>query len=96
MKELFKLLKENTSEKGSYSLDFNQHKTYYETPEQYYSDELNELENKDLDLSKDIYCLCWYKKTPVGSYTILANSLEDIYKRVLGIMKEGEVELEEE
>jgi len=86
MKDLFKLLEQNTSEKGSFILLFNDFKTYYKTAREEYEDyDAEGLEAVDLD--KNIYHLIWYKDTPVGNYDILGNDLETIYNEVIKIIK---------
>ena len=95
--DLISLLTQNTGEKGSWELRYNDHSTcYYKIPEEikeFYSpqeeEDLREWEEevKDIDWNKPIYELIWYKDTPVGSYTILGNSQEDICKRVLNIVE---------
>jgi len=84
--ELIKLLVANTSDKGSFSLYFNEHKSIYNTPEQEYGEEL--FDNPNIDITKDIYWLSWYKDTPVGSYGIIENDVINILKRVKEIIKE--------
>ena len=87
MKELFKLLEENTSEKGSFTLLFNDFKTYYKTAKEEYED-YDKDDLKNIDLNKDIYHLIWFKDTPVGNYDILGNNLEQVYDKVLKIINE--------
>lgn len=85
--EMFKLLEDKTSEKGEFSLHFNDHKgSYCDDPKKYYC--LDEEDYKHVDWTKDIYKLYWYKDTPVGSYDFMANTLEDIAKQVLKHFKE--------
>jgi len=85
IKELFKLLKKNTSDKGSFELYFNEHKSCYSDINYY---ELDEKELKLVDGNKDIYNLIWNKDTPVGNYDIVKNTIEEIYKDVKEICEE--------
>ena len=88
MDSLIKLLEDNTGEQGSFSLNFNIHKRFYKTPEEYY---LGNYETEDVfkevDLTKNIYQLFWYKDTSVGVYNISRNSIEELTKVVQDIIK---------
>ena len=86
IQELFKILEEHTGEKGSFMLYFNEHKTVYANPHIYYLDQLEKETDEDVDLEKDVYWLCWYKDTPIGSYHIYGNSIESIYSKLLTII----------
>ena len=82
---MFHLLEENTSKKGTYTLHFNDHKgAYSANPKEYWCLDEEDLEDfKNVDWTKDIYWLCWYKNTPVGSYDFYANTLEELAKEVI-------------
>ena len=82
---MFHILEKETSKKGSYAIHFNDHKTAYSNnPKEYYGLDEEDLEDwKNIDWTKDIYWLCWYKDTPVGNYSFYANTLEELAKEVI-------------
>lgn len=89
-KNLFELLNENTSEAGTWTLNMNEHKSCYvkgreNIIEHYFADK---EDFKDISTDLPIYKLLWYNKTPVGRYTLYANSLEQMYDKVFEICKE--------
>lgn len=86
--ELIGLLTKYTAEKGSWELAFNPHKVYYTPPEEYYNE--HDGAYSGLDKTKDIYILTWYKDTPVGHYTIAANSMGDILSKVRSIIDDAD------
>lgn len=87
--KLFEYLNSNTSDQGSWTLYFNQHKIFYEkNPLSDYADQNKEKlisSNPDVDFSgeKDFYELVWHDLTPVGSYTFYANSLEQLAEKII-------------
>lgn len=94
--DLLKLLVENTSDMGSFTLSYNEHKCYYnknaaEIKEFYRQggDEIDfEDDTKNIDFNKDIFELQWYKDTPVGFYSLYANNLDDLLKQVKETLEE--------
>jgi len=91
MIELFELLEKHTSEKGSFTLMYNDFKTSYRTAKEEY-EEYDEEDLEGVDLNKDIYYLVWFKDTPVGSYDILGNNLKQILKKVNTIIAENKTQ----
>jgi len=90
MKEFFNYLDENTADAGSWTLEFNDHKTTYEDAEDVIQTyEANnqigpplEFQSKEhrqraIDTNK-IYYLHWYKNTPVGFLAYAAPTLEEL------------------
>ena len=87
--KLFELLEKHTSEKGSYTISFNDHKSVYQKPQDYYFPFMEEdeiLETTDIDWTKNIYELHWYKDTPVGFYRVFGNNIKEIEKKVREIV----------
>lgn len=88
--DIVELLNNNTSDGGSWSIDFNDHKTNYETPEEYHG--YNYLDNENMlegvDTKKDIYYLHWYKDTPVGFLSGCFNTLDKMYEFIEKVILE--------
>ena len=93
MKELLELLEKHTSDKGSFMLCYNDHKTFYRTGAEEYK-EYDEEDLEGVDLNKNIYQLIWFKDTPIGSYDILGNNLKQILKKVNVIIAENKTQAE--
>lgn len=91
MKHLFELLEKHTGQLGFWSLRMNEHKSVYAKTEYeikaYYGEDGQEWK---ASLEKPLFVLDWYNETPAGKYQIIANSIDDIYKEVLEIVKELE------
>ena len=86
--EIFNLLNTYTSEAGSWSIEYNDHKITYSEPAKHYvshddSDELDGINTK-----QDIYRLYWFNDTPVGHYCILANSIEELEEKIINVIKD--------
>lgn len=89
MNDLVKLLAEYTSPQGTWSLDWNDHRTNYISAEEELVEHMRFCDDElvGVDFTKDIFVLHWYKDTPVGSYKLVANSVEGIIKKVNEIIK---------
>lgn len=91
-RELHLLLSKHTDEMGYYSLTVNEHKTGYQSVREYVAERkecgiLDDEDLQDVDLNSDtLIYLAWFKNTPVGHYSIYANSFVDILKRVRAII----------
>ncbi len=64
-------------------LTHNQHRSYYQTIEEYVSDMnldnwINEEEKTAALASQDFWELQWYPDTPIGSYCLLAHNLDNL------------------
>lgn len=100
MKNIITLLEEHTLEDGSFTLTYNDHKVYRLTdPEDiadYYLESGDDEEREEflkLDLSKPIYFVKWFPRTPIGSYLLFANTKEDLIKNIeemIDILEEKE------
>lgn len=87
--EIFNLLNTYTSEAGSWSIEYNDHKITYSEPAKHYvsaDDDGDELDG--INTRQDIYRLYWFNDTPVGYYCILANSIEELEEKVIDLIKE--------
>lgn len=95
IEEFFKYLAEHTEDLGSWSIEFNDHKSVYETASQvlarfdehsdvgpFFGFESPEMKQKCID-TNTIYSLQWYNLTPVGFVTYAAPSLQDLAAWVL-------------
>lgn len=66
----------------SLSLEHNDHRTVYETVEQYYcggdwiDDWVSDAEMQKAIQTDEVWVLHWYPRTPVGFHRLLASSLE--------------------
>lgn len=100
---LFEILEKYTSLKGSYSLLYNDHKSCYcDTTERiidyYFSEDLEEAEriqkeyNISFDPKDNIYKLYWYNLSPVGYYTLYANSIQDLKQSVIKLIDHNQQE----
>ena len=72
--------------KASLSLTHNQHKAFYESLADYVmpidEHEWVSLEERQRALETDeIWELCWYPETPVGSHLLCASTLEALMER---------------
>lgn len=93
MKDIITLLEERTKEKGSFTVQYNTHKEYYDTdPKEIMRDYLGHEEDEateemflHLDFSKPIYFVQWYPNSPVGFYRLFANSKEEIIEQINNI-----------
>lgn len=94
---LIDILNKNTSEKGSWNIEYNGHKASYEDVEGFVKnffrtdgEELAEFLDSDdfgkMVCNNTIYELHWYKETPVGSYKILTYSIERLCEIVMEII----------
>lgn len=87
--KIFDLLNTYTSEAGSWSIEYNDHKIAYSTPAEHYiapEDDGDELD--DIDTKQDIYRLYWFNNTPVGHYCILANSIEELEEKIINVIQD--------
>ncbi len=83
MEKLATTLNAYTKNNGSWSIDANEHKSYYQTPlEFFHENDFDKKDYKDLDLNDNIYHLRWFKDSPVGHYDFFANSISDLYYKV--------------
>lgn len=100
---IFEILEKYTSSKGSYTLQYNDHRTCYaDTTERiidyYFSDDLEEAERLQNDYkisfepNCDIYRLYWYNITPVGNYTLYANSIQQLKQFIIKLICENQSE----
>ena len=100
---LFEILEKYTSLKGNYMLQYNDHKSCYcDTTERiidyYFSEDLEEAERiqKEYNISfhpkDDIYKLYWYNLSPVGYYTLYANSIQDLKQSVIKLIDHNQQE----
>ena len=97
MDRLFELLEENTGELGNFSIVYNDHKfCYCKTIEQikdFYKPMSKEdvaeweQENINIDWHQPIIQIHWYKDCPVGSYSIIGNSIKDLTNKVMEIIE---------
>ena len=91
-KEMFEIIEQlikQTSKMGSFTIDYNDHKSCYENPIDYYNLDEEEVKiNEDVDWNKDIFNLHWYKDTPVGFYRLFSNTLNGLLEKTLELMKE--------
>lgn len=85
--KIFDLLNKYTSETGSWSIEYNDHKITYSIPTEHYiaSEDDNELD--EIDTKQDIYRLYWFNDNPVGHYCILANSIEELEEKIVNIIR---------
>lgn len=86
---IFDLLNAYTSEAGSWSIEYNDHKITYCTPAEHYiapEDDGEELDG--IDTKQDIYRLYWFNNTPVGHYCILANSIEELEEKIINVIQD--------
>ena len=87
--KIFDLLNTYTSEAGSWSIEYNDHKIAYSTPaEHYIAPEDNGDELDGIDTMQDIYRLYWFNNTPVGHYCILANSIEELEEKIINVIQD--------
>lgn len=91
MNKLVDILSKYTLDGGSFSIDYNRHKSYYyNEPEDIASEYLGQESSKEeiteflknIDVNKPIYCVTWYPLSPVGFYTFFSNSIDDLIKDV--------------
>ena len=95
MKDIITLLEERTEENGSFTIQYNTHKEYYDTdPKEIAKDYLGIHPDKDimetflhLDFSKPIYYIQWFSISPVGFYRLFANSKEEIIEQIKSIKR---------
>lgn len=90
--EMLTYLAEKTEPAGSWSIEFNDHKSVYETTRQTIEDHEGRgnlmkfqspaMRQKAID-TDSIYFLQWYNQTPVGFYCFAAPTLEDLAEYVL-------------
>lgn len=86
---MFEQLIKNTSNIGSFSLSYNEHKTCYSNPIDFHNLGKEDIEeNKDVDWRKDIFRLVWNDLTPVGEYVFYSNTLNGLFEKVLENLKE--------
>ena len=66
------------------SLEHNEHKSFYETVEQYYDPEdfISDEEWKKCVETNEVWVLRWYPDTPIGAYIISASSIQAIQKQL--------------
>lgn len=67
--------------KCNFHLEFNAHKSYYEKPEEYYSQMGNGHfydEVGDIDYLKDIWTVQIYARTPVGFIAAISNDIDSL------------------
>lgn len=82
-------------EVNSLHLEFNGHMSSYMTIEDYYEsclddkkDWVSEEERTKAIETNQVWACSWYNKTPVGSYKILASSLEVVLQALQEIANE--------
>lgn len=84
-----KLIKELTGIcKASVHIDINPFKAYYESAEEWFDHEANDDVIGELDLTKDIYVVQAYPKTPVGFIRGVSNDLETLLKWAIEASKD--------
>lgn len=88
--KIFNLLNEYTSDTGSWSIEYNNHKLTYSEPDEYYTshDEDDSDELDGINTKQDIYRLYWFNDTPIGHYCILANSIEELEEKIIDVIRE--------
>ena len=88
--KIFNLLNEYTSDTGSWSIEYNNHKLTYSEPDEYYTshDEDDSDELDGINTKQDIYRLYWFDDTPIGHYCILANSIEELEEKIIDVIRE--------
>ena len=88
--KIFDLLNEYTSDAGSWSIEYNDHKLTYSEPDEHYTshDENDSDELDGINTEQDIYRLYWFNDTPVGHYCILANSIEELEEKIINVIKD--------
>jgi len=103
MEEILKILKRNTD--CSFTITVNDHKTVYQTVEQYFKDvkmydedideEIKSVKKKMVDLDTIIY-LHWYKDTPVGFHSVYTYSFGELKRQILEIVAEHNANIKRE
>lgn len=93
MDELIKLLEENTSSKGSFTINWNDQRINYETVEEYVLSEpldvFQSVHDRDKCIADDVvWELFWFRNTPVGHYKFSGSSLGVILDTVKNLLKE--------
>lgn len=87
--KIFDLLNSYTSDAGSWSIEYNDHKIAYSEPSTHYISPENDGDELDaIDTKQDIYRLYWFNNTPVGHYCILANSIEELEEKIVNLIKD--------
>lgn len=87
--KIFDLLNSYTSDAGSWSIEYNDHKIAYSEPATHYISPENDGDELDaIDTKQDIYRLYWFNNTPVGHYCILANSIEELEEKIVNLIKD--------
>ena len=85
------LTKANEKNILSWSIEYNEHKNYYESVEQYYGERQFEFDFIDYDTCKKtntVYCLRWYPKTPIGFYAIYGSDINEVLKSGLEVLND--------
>lgn len=105
--DLLQILEKFTSSKGYYMLHCNVHKSCYcdvkDSIIDYYfpghcedSEEetkrIQEEHNVSFEPDYNVYCLDWYNISPVGNYTLYANSMEDLKQYVIELIQDNKQE----
>jgi hypothetical protein len=69
----------------SVHVDFNPHKDFYESAENYFGNFMDQSQLEGVDLSKDIWTVQFYPHTPIGFYQLIGNDLEELLDLALKI-----------
>jgi hypothetical protein len=68
----------------SFSIEYNEHKNYYETVEQCYDDKKDDFVDWDECVrTNTVYELHVYPRTPIGFYVVYASTLEKAIEKAL-------------
>ncbi len=90
--EIFALLEAHTAAMGEWSIEWNEHRSSYETVEQQWQDDLwdfeSEAEKARCLAENRLVGLHWYKDTPIGSYKIAAPDMEGLRRIVSRLLDE--------
>lgn len=67
--------------KCSLTISHNQHRDYYQPIEEYIEESGDEFETEEAKRrsieTDEIWVIQWYPNTPIGSYTVIAPTLEE-------------------
>lgn len=88
MEKLLKLLSENTDEKGYFTMNYNPHKCYYTSIDDFLyniaaQDDYDQEYYKSLNLTGDtLWQVFWFKNTPVSHEEFVDNTIEGLTKQI--------------